>query len=504
LPFYRYTFKTFFNSDPGSGNTDEALALISDATFNSQCIGAIIQPYYNETRSTYIGNITGGLSLMLGTNYNPNIFIDGSTNHVGIGTTEPEQPLDVAGIAQAYRLRSITTGTGPNDGYVDIGRADKFWSIKQRNANGGGTDDLRFQNSDNGTWGPVILNLKTNGKVGIGTTEPEQPLDVAGIAQAHRLRAITAGTGPNDGYVDIGRADKFWSIKQRNANGGGTDDLRFQNSDNGKWGPVILNLKTNGKVGIGTTEPEQPLDVAGIAQAHRLRSITTGTGPNDGHVDIGRADKFWSIKQRNANGGGTDDLRFQNSDNGTWGPVILNLKTNGRVGIGTESPNATLEINQTTNAKLRLNTTSGDKGIEFSQGGNRQYEINANANSLNIGVQTGGNFKVPFRIHNSGQVIINDGIPIPASTYQNAELCVNGTGAFREVVVLPNNEWPDYVFEKEYQLPDLSELEQYIIKNKHLPGVPKADVVTKQGIELGEMNRILLQKVEELTLLLIK
>jgi hypothetical protein len=421
LPFYRYTFKTFFNSDPGSGNTDEALALISDATFNSQCIGAIIQPYYNETRSTYIGNITGGLSLMLGTNYNPNIFIDGSTNHVGIGTTEPEQPLDVAGIAQAYRLRSITTGTGPNDGYVDIGRADKFWSIKQRNANGGGTDDLRFQNSDNGTWGPVILNLKTNGKVGIGTTEPEQPLDVAGIAQAHRLRAITAGTGSNDGYVDIGRADKFWSIKQRNANGGGTDDLRFQNSDNG-----------------------------------------------------------------------------------TWGPVILNLKTNGRVGIGTESPNATLEINQTTNAKLRLNTTSGDKGIEFSQGGNRQYEINANANSLNIGVETGGNFKVPFRIHNSGQVIINDGIPIPASTYQYAELCVNGTGAFRQIAVLPNNQWPDYVFDPSYQLPNLNELELYVKKYKHLPDIPTADEVASKGIELGEFNRLLLEKIEQLTLILIE
>jgi hypothetical protein len=243
--------------------------------------------------------------------------------------------------------------------------------------------------------------------------------------------------------------------------------------------------------------------VAGIAQAHRLRAITAGTGPNDGYVDIGRADKFWSIKQRNANGGGTDDLRFQHSDNGTWGPVILNLKTNGRVGIGTESPNATLEINQTTNAKLRLNTTSGEKGIEFAQGGSKQFELKVVANNFEV-ISNSPSFQKPLVIKNSGQVIINDGIPIPASTYQNAELCVNGTGAFREVVVLPNNEWPDYVFEKEYQLPDLSELEQYIIKNKHLPGVPKADVVTKQGIELGEMNRILLQKVEELTLLLIK
>jgi hypothetical protein len=276
LPFYRYTFKTFFNSDPGSGNTDEALALISDATFNSQCIGAIIQPYYNETRSTYIGNITGGLSLMLGTNYNPNIFIDGSTNHVGIGTTEPEQPLDVAGIAQAHRLRAITAGTGPNDGYVDIGRADKFWSIKQRNANGGGTDDLRFQNSDNGTWGPVLLSLRND-------------------------NTVTAGV-------------------------------------------------------------------------------------------------------------------------------------------------------------------------------NGALQVNAN-----------------------GQVIVNNAIPTVASGFNNAAFAVNGTGAFREVVVLSPTKWPDYVFDESYELMSLNEVSSFIKKNKHLPGVPSRKEVV-DGIKTSEMIKILLEKIEELTL----
>jgi len=64
--------------------------------------------------------------------------------------------------------------------------------------------------------------------------------------------------------------------------------------------------------------------------------------------------------------------------------------------------------------------------------------------------------------------------------------------------------WPDYVFEKSYELMSLTETEEYMDANSHLPGVPSAAEVTKDGIELAEMNAILLQKMEELTLHLIE
>ena len=63
--------------------------------------------------------------------------------------------------------------------------------------------------------------------------------------------------------------------------------------------------------------------------------------------------------------------------------------------------------------------------------------------------------------------------------------------------------WPDYVFEKNYTLPTLKAIEHYIQENGHLPNVPSAAEVTQNGLDLGEMNKILLQKVEELTLHLI-
>ena len=69
-----------------------------------------------------------------------------------------------------------------------------------------------------------------------------------------------------------------------------------------------------------------------------------------------------------------------------------------------------------------------------------------------------------------------------------------------EVVVLLHENWPDFVFEKNYILTPLAEVEDYLIKHKHLPNVPTATEVTKNGVALGETQVILLQKIEELTL----
>jgi hypothetical protein len=63
--------------------------------------------------------------------------------------------------------------------------------------------------------------------------------------------------------------------------------------------------------------------------------------------------------------------------------------------------------------------------------------------------------------------------------------------------------WPDFVFEDNYNLPSLTSVENYINENKHLPNVPSAAEVEQNGVDLGEMDKILLQKVEELTLYMI-
>ena len=64
--------------------------------------------------------------------------------------------------------------------------------------------------------------------------------------------------------------------------------------------------------------------------------------------------------------------------------------------------------------------------------------------------------------------------------------------------------WPDYVFKKDYHLAPLNDVKTYIDQNHHLPDMPSETDVAKNGINLGEMNRLLTKKVEELTLYMIE
>ena len=83
------------------------------------------------------------------------------------------------------------------------------------------------------------------------------------------------------------------------------------------------------------------------------------------------------------------------------------------------------------------------------------------------------------------------------------KLSVNGKIRAHEIKVETAN-WPDYVFEKDYKVGTLEALESYIKANKHLPEIPSAKEVAEDGVALGEMNKLLLKKIEELTLQLIE
>ncbi len=82
-------------------------------------------------------------------------------------------------------------------------------------------------------------------------------------------------------------------------------------------------------------------------------------------------------------------------------------------------------------------------------------------------------------------------------------LAVEGSIGARKIKVLSSG-WADFVFKPDYQLPSLQEVENYINTNRHLSGMPTSEEVKKEGIDLGEMNKLLLQKVEELTLYMIE
>ena len=104
-----------------------------------------------------------------------------------------------------------------------------------------------------------------------------------------------------------------------------------------------------------------------------------------------------------------------------------------------------------------------------------------------------------------GEIVCNNMI---ASYYNGGDFIggaakIDGPVYAREVIVTMDP-FPDYVFSTGYNLKPLSEVEGYINKNKHLPGIPSADEVKEKGLSLGEMQAKLLEKIEEMTLYMIE
>lgn len=184
----------------------------------------------------------------------------------------------------------------------------------------------------------------------------------------------------------------------------------------------------------------------------------------------------------------------------------------GNVGIGTLTPNAwfpgrVLEIvDHRPIIRLSPLTEGGLATILLKGAYNNapgtpdEFHINY-VSSLTAPRITIGSYQIAagntiFSIMGNGNIGI--GVDSP-----NDKLAVNGMIRAKEIKVEAAN-WPDYVFKPTFQLPALSQVEAYIVQNGHLPEVPSANQVAKDGLNLGEMNKILLKKVEELTLYLIE
>jgi len=99
--------------------------------------------------------------------------------------------------------------------------------------------------------------------------------------------------------------------------------------------------------------------------------------------------------------------------------------------------------------------------------------------------------------------VVNTSLGTSGSGEEVFRVYGNGQVECRRVRVATNI-WADYVFKDGYRLASLSETEQYINENGHLPGTPTEKEVIEQGVDLAEMNRLLLEKIEELTLHVIR
>lgn len=166
-------------------------------------------------------------------------------------------------------------------------------------------------------------------------------------------------------------------------------------------------------------------------------------------------------------------------------------------GYYTDSSARALEVYSSSNSFFHLKSGSNNS-IFFTcseQWGN--YILAPNIKPFDIMVGYSSNPQI--RLQTNGSVSIGT-----TQFTSDFKLAVGGKIIAEELKVQLQSQWPDYVFESDYELPSLNDVEKQIQENGHLAGVPSACEVEENGFEVGEMNRLLLEKVEELTLYIIE
>lgn len=318
------------------------------------------------------------------------------------------------------------------------------------------------------------------------------------------------------------------------------------------WRRMLME-DANGNVGIGTNLPGYRLQVFDtVAEVYTITGTSavpagnvigvTNAAPTDG------SSATLSFIARNAAGynnlgyvgiishPGTTfsssmvfGLRY-----GTGGYAeSMRIAPGGKVGIGTSAPAKRFEVYDSISTAVYMTdsaTAAMPSGIVTTFSNMGHINGNSGGIALAAGNATGqhalayicavslpGNpaAETAFgrrieNVSNGGQsyretmrLTADGNVGIGTKTPGSYKLAVEGIIGARKVKVTTTS-WADFVFDENYKRPSLEETEAYIKANKHLPDVPSAAEVTKDGQDLGEMNRILLQKVEELTLELIE
>lgn len=159
------------------------------------------------------------------------------------------------------------------------------------------------------------------------------------------------------------------------------------------------------------------------------------------------------------------------------------------------TPSGTIDLN--TSIEINQNATNGN--------GVKVQTWNSSVKAFSVFNTGNGINKNTFVVYGDGRTQIGTGKPKVGGVAANAMLSVDGLILAKEirVAVSTTTHWADYVFDTNYKLTPLKEVKKFIDQNKHLQHIPNNKTVEEQGVNLVEMDALLLQKTEENTLYLI-
>ena len=474
-------------------------------------------------------------SIMFGVTSKPSLTIakptgGGDVGYLGIGTDAPEEQVHLRGnlliestetTPSSLQFRhTATRGIDPGD--PQINTPPYIWDIFS-DAQG-----LKFNTvSDIATTQRVVISK--SGSVGIGVATPLAKLEVGGLMKA--LSANIAGAVNAD------------AINVKNATINGNAYLE------GKLAIGIGGTLTNMQIGTHWSFQDIP-NSYNISERNNMGRNTYFNGTNDVRMIMGNASRI-SFNNTGDILLQTALFGFANTDIDRWNTVTL--ANNGNMGIGTTAtPTAKLEVAGAIKAESatlsgELNaasaTLSGNlNAVNATLSGNLNAANATLSGALNAANATlTGELKAAsakldgalnaasaeltggFKAANAniiGDLIANSAtitnltattLNLPNMTFDNLSVIklnaknafVNGKIKAKEIEVTLQG-WGDHVFAEDYNLMPLNEVAQFIRENSHLPEIPSAKEVVENGIDLGDMQRKMIMKIEELTLYILQ
>lgn len=310
-----------------------------------------------------------------------------------------------------------------------------------------------------------------------------------------------------------------------------TDTREFYHHDGSNWRKIVNSTIWNSSstrnyvfnstdsIGIGTTTPDEKLHILSgkiyvqdnrINQSPHVIFDAPAVDYKEGGLQWKRLGDTMASLNYVANPLAANYLKLSVSNNGKGADMVVNA--NGNTGLGYLDPLVKLHIRDAAaNEVLRLEATNPmiqfrrniglanyeDVGFLQTSGQNLRVGTNSTNTTGQFVVRTGGADRL--FVDGTGNVSINTQTAAPGYM-----LRIGGKVICEEVKVKLVGNWPDYVFTEQYRLKPLADLEKFILSNKHLPNIPSAAELETEGVELGDMQKKMMEKIEELTLYILQ
>lgn len=487
-------FKTN-NTQVGMFNTDGSLNLNSLNNGTKGLVlydgnGTLFQlPFTHNSNQMLLGdgtwgNIPNTSNLWLETNGN----ISYTHGYVGIGTAFPVFPLDVIGDARISNNLYVGGGIVITDkvratGDVKTGRLE--------------ADTIKMD------IGKMIY-----GETKIeGDAKLKYKLDVTGISNFNDDVYLNRAAVVNNNFTVGGNSNLNGNVRLQNG-------FTFDGTSGIKMVPANGSSPNTFLYGNTITSGIMPVNCAAAPQGPASHVFNGGIQVYDSNypTDGGLLNiQSWYNSSNQIAGSSIDASAGGNTGAGgllinffCGRPTYLNTgQYGGTVFMGDKvDMGKSLKIGWTESGIIDLNTSIEVNQNENDANGVKVQTWNGSIKAFSIFNPT--NRKSALEIYGDGRAYFGINRIKSNHAHANTPYQFDGKVGCKELVVVDPTKWADFVFEKNYELLPLNEVEAFYLTNKHLPSVPSEKEVKENGINTADMDAVLLQKIEELTLYVVQ